>query len=958
MGDKILKITFTLTVFGLLIFGHLGNDLFGQITPAQDLKKIRNLMQAIGENEALLAKYPASDFTPNLMYQLVELYVQRAKLKFQREMLIFEEAERKYENDQSLPQPVMPALNYSAAVDMAVKLLDAYPNVGFRDKVLYRIALCQAEEGKMAQSVDFFKRLSEETENKQFLEEAYFRIAEYYFKIKDYPNAVNYYEHLLNSWDSPFFDMALYKLGWSYYSVSDYSQAISTFLYLIEDVNLVQQVEANYLGKTKADLREESKEYIAICFTEFGGPGKAREFLDERKEQAYTEEILLNLADLYQKRNYYAEAIETMQVLLDFYPNKLTTPSYRQAIVENYELANDKVNSTATRLQYIVDFGPQSAWLKQFAKDSTAAQVLATAESYQYALGSEAQATAQDSNSVEHYVVAVERYKEFVEKFKDSAKTSKVLFYLAECLYEIEKYEEAADYYFQLMVNYPQSEFHENAAYNRLLAYHVLLQGSARTDTTTLALRNFLGKNESRIDTVTAVNPLQAQFLQASNDFIVLVKQSERLPEVLMKYAECLYELSHYALAQEIYERVISDININSYIPLAYTMIGQCEFKQQHYVVAESWFQRITEVFPDSLKYLNRANKMIVSSKFKIAETYLEAGDSTAAAKEFEKIAEIAQEPTIAEKALFEGALLYEQLGKTKNALVLYEAIPEKNPETEHLDKALYKAAVLNEDLEDWQRSAINYLTLFEMAPNSPLAEKSLFAAARCFDNFGDAERARSTYQKYVEHFRTDADRYLEAAFRKGEIAYEQKNFKEAIKDFTFVVKAHQKFVEAKKQVENFIPANAQFLIAEILLGDFQKIRLTPPLERNLKKKKSRFQKVIKAYTSAAKYKIAEWTTASSYKIGLTFEDFADALLNSPRPENLSGDALMKYNTKLWESVLPLKEKALSTYQANIKQALENHIENNWISESKKRAKELMIELGRESVEVGLDTSM
>ncbi|MCH8981711.1 hypothetical protein IH922_06805 [candidate division KSB1 bacterium] len=55
---------------------------------------------------------------------------------------------------------------------------------------------------------------------------------------------------------------------------------------------------------------------------------------------------------------------------------------------------------------------------------------------------------------------------------------------------------------------------------------------------------------------------------------------------------------------------------------------------------------------------------------------------------------------------------------------------------------------------------------------------------------------------------------------------------------------------------------------------------------------------------------------------------------------------MKKYDDKLWETVVPFKEKALEAYQANLKQAAENNIENNWVLESKKRVEALSTELG------------
>lgn len=922
-------------------------SLRAQVLPGEDIKKIQTLNEAISETESLLAKYPQSEFVPNLMFQLVELYVKRSSLNFQREMLLYEVAEQKFEQKQIANEPVPPKINYRDALDTAYKLLEKFPAAPFREKLLYRIALCHLEEGNQEKAAEYLQILSTETHDKQFLEESYFRLGEFYFDKKDYRKAVEYYSRLLESWDSPFFGMALYKLGWSYYNTDNYPQAISTYIYLIEDINLLEQADAEYLGKTKTDLRREAIEYIAICFAEYGGPRKAREFLTARKEKDYTVTVLEHMAEIYKQRNFYAEAIEALHVLLEFYPNKLEAPKYHQQIVENYELAGEKTRADEERVKFANQYGPKSEWMKQVPPGPARDEILAAVDDYLYTLGTDAQAKAREMKSDLYYGLAISRYRNYLDTFPKNPHSGKVQFYLAECFYEMGKLAEAAEAYFDLALHYPESEYREQAAFNRVLAYNQLLMNDGAVDSTAFFLFNFLGKSDARVEILRVLNPTQAQLLQACNDFVVYHNSSARLPEILMKYAELLFGLEEYDLARDAYLKVMDHPAAGPFLPLACTMAGQCDFKQNRFKDAEDWFLKVTREFPDSVRHVERANKLIATARFKAAETMLADGDSARAAAEFEIVATVVSDPEVAERALWESARIYEIKNGKSRAAALYEMIPKRFPESQQSDKAFFKAAFLSEELGDWKRAAENYLALYQSVPSSELASKSLFLAARNFENLNQLERARGYYGEYIRKFKEDdPDRYLEAAFRKGEIAFNQKQYETARRELEAVIRAYEQLTAKNIEAERYVPANAQFLIGEIVHLEFQKIQLAPPLERNLKRKRAKFEEVIKSYTTAAKYQVADWTTAASYKIGVTFEDFANALLESPRPANLSGAALDQYNEKLWQSVLPLKEKALSTYQNNLKQAADYGVENQWITETKKRVQALLTELG------------
>ncbi|MFQ5707085.1 MAG: tetratricopeptide repeat protein [bacterium] len=905
-----------------------------------------------------MAKYPNNEFAPTVMFQLSELYVKRAALRYQQEMTLYENNLKQYDAGLLKSEPIIPRINLSDAIAISYKILEKYPRVPFRDKVLYRIALCHLEEGNKEKVKDYFSQLIAESKNSQFIDEAYFRLGEYYFDQKQYQQAIENYSQLLNSWDNPYFDMALYKLGWSYYNIEKYPDAIGTFIYLIEDVNLVEQADTEVLGKTKADLRKEALQYAAICFAEFGGPAKAKEFLKSKKEKEYTKEILLSLADVYQKRNFYNQAIESLNVLLNFYPDSPNAPKYQQEIIKNYELAGDREKANQARALLVSKYGPGSQWLSHILKADLRQEVLDVVEEFLFTLGTDAQAEAQQTKSKIHYQLAIDRYRSLLTKFPNSKIRSKVLFYLAECFYDVEDFKAAAETYNDILANHPESEFRELAAYNRILSYDQLLKSKPRPAQEQLTISDFLGNPQAVTDTFRVDNAVQAQFLLASNDFCRLYPGSTKLPEVLMKYAEMFFDLGHYTLAQACYQKVINlDSSVpNRFLPQAYTMTAQSAFKAGHYKEAEDWFARLAQLYPDSARYVERANKMIASSRFKVAESFKESGATAQAALEFEKVSRIAPDSAVAERAQFEAALQYENIGQQEKAISLYELLFQKYPKSALVEEALFKAGILCEELQDWNRAAANYLNVYRSNNASKFAAKALFNAAKSYENLGDSDNARTYYGEYLKVYKQAPDRYLEAAFRKAEIAYNLGNYNMALADLKFVVSAYRQLGNQGEMVEKYFPANAQFLVGEILFRNYVQIKLVPPLERNLKRKKKLFEAVIKAYTAAARFKVAEWATASSHQIGATFEEFANFFLNATPPDNLTGEALQQYNQKVNEKVLPFRKKALAAYQSTVEKAYKNNIHNTWVQQSRHRVEVLTAELGLSAREIDPST--
>jgi len=939
----------------ILIFAPM--QLTGQNAATDDLQALKSLDETISNTQTLLEKYPGKDFAPNLMFQLSELYIKRATLEFQRAMLIYEEAEAKHEAGLLKNAPEIPEIDFSTTTKMSEELLEKFPTISFRDKVLYRLALCYSEESKKEEAARCYRLLTEASTEKEMLEESYFRLGEHHFDKKEYTDAVDYYSRLLESWDSPFFSMALYKLGWSYYSIENYQKAIGTFVYLVEDIVALNKSGQKSLEASKADLRREAIDYIAICFSEYGGPDKARKFLVAKKSKDYTPGVLESMARLYNERNFYGDAITTLQMLIEFYPNQVDAAFHHKKIVENYEKAGEADKADVERVKIVEQYGPGSEWLQQIAAGDKRDEVLNLVEGYIYDLGTETQQIAQDSKTIFDFEVAISHYNSYIKKFPKHERAHKVQFYLAECYFEIKNYDKAAKSYYELHLNYPESEFSETAAYNRVLAYNHLLSNEAEVDSADFFLFNFLGKGKKKeeVELFKAKNARQAQLIQAVNDFVVFHKESARASEVLINLGRIMFELKRFDLARQVYAEIIARPDEKRYGAQAHYMLAQCEFEQNNFEESEIWHRKVVELFPDSTRFLERANKMIASAQFKKAEAVLASGDSLAAASTFETIAGSAPDSAIAERALFMAANQFEVLDKIDKAIALYENFSFSFPRSDLVDESLLKAGRLAEDKGNLNQAASNYLKLHRQVRTSQYASRALFDAAKCYEVSERSDLARLYYDEYIKTYQDDPDRFLEAAFKKGEIAYKNRQ-KTAKAELEFVVTSYDRFQKEGKQAEAYFPAYAQFLHAELLFKTYNNIKLTGSLKKKLKSKRVFFQKVLKEYSTAAKYRVADWTTASSFRIGMTFQSFAEALLEAPQPKGVTAEQLQAYMAKLNEQVLPFKQKAVAAYETNIKNAEELGIENEWIEKTRKRLQQLNTELGLTSMDTELDS--
>ncbi len=905
------------------------------------------LEKTIKHHELIIARYPNEPFIPNMMFELAEAHASKSQFNFKQQMKEYDEAIKKFEKGEILTEPVLPRISYKNTIELCYKLFEKFPDIPFKDKILYRLAICHLDEGNYDRAKEYFQRLIFETPESQKVSESHFRLGEYYFNQREFNKAIEQYKYLLESWDDPYFNMALYKLGWTYYNVNDYANAISTYIYLISDINLLETLNTELLGKTKADVKNEAIDYIAHSLTEYGGPVTAKKLLDTKETESFAIEIFLRMGEIYKKRNFYPEAIETYETLLALFPLYPDAPLIQKEIIECYEHDMEEEKAIAAKDVFVKKYGPNSQWISQYPEGKVRNDAITLSQEMLFSLGTYYQAQAQEKNRVREYRLAIEKYEDYIQKFRDSDKAAKVSYYLAECYYAINEFDKAADEYFKVMSLYGDNEFKDAAAYNRILSYYQLLKKDSKPDSTTFYLEDFLGEGGNLVPIKTGCS-YQVDLLKACNDFVRLLPDSKNLLEVLIKYAETLYELSQWDLAARVYQRAAVDNFKNSpYYGQVINMIAQCYFKLGDYQSSENWFQKLVDAFPDSTQYVEKARKMISSANFKVAEKLKDNGDQTAAAIKFLSLAFNTSDPEIARASIIEAANQFEKSGDIDKSVKACERMISEQPDIPFIDELYIKTGLLYEKMQNWIRASDNYLKLVSKKPDSKFAPRALLNAAICFEQLKLWSKAKLVYQQYIKSYANgNTDDYIEAYYKIGEMSFNLKDENSALKEFAQTVQIYKELRRKNISIEEYIPAKAQFMIGEINFEKYKQIKLVPPLNISLKKKKDLFQTVLQEYVSAGKFQVAEWTTASLFKTGLTFEDWADAFVNSPVPPELSSEEKQEYLNGLNQQAMPFRQKALDVYKANIASAEKSNIQNEWVEQSKQRMEKLIIELG------------
>src|SRR5205085_582249 len=125
--------------------------------------------------------------------------------------------------------------------------------------------------------------------------------------------------------------------------------------------------------------------------------------------------------------------------------------------------------------------------------------------------------------------------------------------------------------------------------------------------------------------------------------------------------------------------------------------------------------------------------------------------------------------------------------------------------------------------------------------------------------------------------------------------------------------------------------AEARFLQGDQALAEFEKIKIAGDvagLKKRLAQKSELLRKAAEIYGDVVDYRVSEWLTAALYKIGQSYELFAESLRSAPVPPNLSEPEEQAYHDELSKFIVPIEERALEAYENGYRKALELHVFN------------------------------
>lgn len=907
--------------------------------PAHESHQQRlNRLAAVTEQYERIVKDPAlSDDDRTLaLRRLADLGMEREHERFMAAMENYEAGIAR--GDKLSP----PTQNFTEAIGLYERLLKTRSKVPDRDLVLYQLASAYDQMGNTKRSLELLETITRDFPQSVYLQEVYFRLGEHYFDIDDLPRAEAAYKNGAAIPRNPLYHInTLYKLGWTYYLESRYDQSADTFRILLDTQGATPEKLAAQSGRPNPErpksnvagmgvyrdgLMVDALLMLARSFTEISTTTAADRYFEKVGDRSYRADVYQTIGDYLRDQQRLPDAVGAYQVFLKHFPLHAKALDVHRSMVEMYEKVSDFQKAAIHQKELVKFFEPGGPWMRSTGGDlSNLAQAQREKAIEALAKFENHLAQKEKADPVKakpHYEQAIIWYRLFLKDYPQAASASANRLLLADCLYEIGGYEEAARFYDQVAHETSDPKIKLKAAHDALLSAQAELDRLKKTG----------GDRSSALK----------RGREMRENYQKISPRADDLSAFLFKEGTAFFDAKNFKEAQEPLEILEKQFPTSKQIFAARRLRGLCLYQLQDYSEAAEAFTLALNTkaaeAPIAAEDLKDLHELRSSALFKQAQATKAKSPSTKAAEQFLLAANSEAQGKATPFALFEAGRLFVQNGEMAKGVAAFERLASEHPQNENVYAGLVEAANAQRDKKSFAGAARDYLWAARVTTDGAKQKAAFYEAGTALEQAGDTAQAASVWDALRHRANLTKAEKLEYTYRYAKIIESKGRHADAMK-------AYQEGVTLAgpnpKADLAYYAGRCALGIAQHHRRQYKAVELVKPLQKNLKRKQTTLAEALKAYAKAVESQDAEVATHARFEVGEILEDFAQVLKNSPVPPGLSQQDKETYRMLMDEKAFPFEEKAIATYESNVQSARDSKVFNEWVKKSYDRLSKL-----------------
>lgn len=940
------------------------------------------------------------------MFRLAELYTERTQFyeerAYQRRDKAFVEEETNPQRAEAYRRAAEGDLEQSEryAREAAALYGDLYR--GYRDSfdemdaVLYYLGSNFLQYDQRDAAVQIYEELARSYPTSEFLPQAMLMLGEIAFEDGNLNAAIDYYDVVIQSPESPAYAYALFKKSWALYNQANNRRGFKAALNLLYEA--VEQSRAQEAAGNRAlSLTRQALRDVPLFYSEvYEGKVAPAVFdrISDDREQA--DNLLERLAFIYGDQGMYADANAVLRALIGRNPESFRIVGWQTEIVNNTRPGSEDVevvrelrrlmNLYNTALEYD-DVTPE---LKKQTTDKIEGLLRLVATTYHL----QAQTTKNDR----YYAMAYNLYEDYVANFPDGTEAYTMWYYYAELLYRNEDWSEAAEAYERVLaLGEGEGEFDNDAAYTSCLAYTKMVD----LQPTTLGTDEASLKEGEELPEIPEKEEIPAEYtrmMNACDRYLASTTDEELAAELDYVLAFIYYDYNHFDEAVKRFGEFAlerDDVDRDRAVASADILLDSLALQRKWGEMRE-WINTFqssrlnTGAFADRLSTLreqvsfrecrdlqqrkdhegsaycffnfvndNPSSEFVDRAILNAAISFREIDNLDYSISLLEQLPVLAPDSDLVPTTLYELGQTFHRLAIYDTAAENYEAYVAADSDGEHAINAIANAADFRKGLGQYAQAIENYKQFQRLARKSPehgaeAVATAAFQIAKVRDERGDGSYAIREYRDFVRNHGKDSPSHaVEAMARQGDMYIDRNNTDRGYGLYQDTVNYVEK-MDAEQRAKLSTSARdavsrAAFRLADRIYEDFERVSLNAKTEQAIRaaveKKLDMGNKAAQAFDPVIRvYARPGWMIASLTRLGQMRHVFFEQLIDAPVPPGLDPLVEEEYRTEIENRAAQIKEEAMDYYHQAIRVAREN----GWFNEYSALAARQLQELDRD----------
>lgn len=791
------------------------------------------------------------------------------------------------------------------AIDDYKELLADYADLVDSADVMYQLARAQDLGQRMEQSLATLRSFVSKFPDDSRSLEVLFRIGEAQFALSEYPYAKSAYESVIKKGESRYSDQAEYKLAWTLLKLGEYSEAVPKFVAVIDRAKKSDANDSFQQNRIKDAYRS-----LSLAFSLQGGAPDVELFFREFGQRSYVDDIYYNLAKHYLDRDRINDAAGTYDYLIRFYPNDSRAPTLLAEVVLGAR--REKLLTLSLKLQerFVDDYAMSSAYWAQ-ASEVVRAEINAHMKPFLAELGQMYHADGQQQRNAASTAKAVKYYGQYIQAFPEDEKTPHFHFLMAEAQFDNGDFLTAMVEYDKVAYQYGAHAEAAEAGYASLIANQKLTEN----ETDSQARKVMLHALAARSGRFAAAFPgdlrVDAVLIKAAEDFLMLGDAKEAI-----KMGE---SLSVRKLEASVRRR-------------ASIVLAHGYFETNEFAKAEAAYHDALGYEGNSPTLQRELRDRLGLSVYRQGEAFRDAGDASAAIDAFLRVAKVAPGTESVPSAEIDASVLLIAAKRSADAIEVLERFTKNFPTHKFVAEIPIKLAYAYENDGRFLKSADMFEEISLSEPDETMARQLLWRSAELREKGGKAGLAVATYERYLKRYPAPLEKATEVRQMLAEIAMKMGNVGERDRWFKEILATVGDGVGQSVRVR-FLAASAAVVFGDGQAVEFDAVKLELPLNKTLAAKRRAMEEALRWYEDAARYSVAEVTTAATYKTAEIYRRLSKDLMASERPGGLDALELGQYDILLEEQAFPFEEKATELHEVNFGR-IGDGVYDEWVKRS------------------------